>query len=200
MKSKIRKSKKVEREVENKKAIAPIIATILLLGLAVTLGTSVYLWQVRQTESLSKGLVRFASGVLECDNINFNVYAKDGCTKTTIKNSGFFDIDSFAIRSFSGFGAGSEVKTVFVKAQESDVLDIGLINAEKIEVMPVVKVEGELVGCKDVVREVSCVGLDDIQAEACNAADSKRTCNLLDGLGVVACQECCKNLQKCCSC
>jgi flagellin-like protein len=183
-----------------KKGISPIIATVLLLGFAVALGTSVFLWQARQTEQLGKGLVRFASGVLNCQEVNFNAQSSDGCTKVSIRNSGFFDVDGFAIRSFSSFGAGSEVKTVFVKAQGSDVLELGLVNAEKVEVMPVVKVEGELVGCKDVVREVRCDGLDELQIVACNTADSKGTCSLLAGSGIVTCQECCNSLGKCCGC
>lgn len=194
------KNKIVNHGFETRKAVAPIIATVLLLGFAIALGTSVYLWQARQTESLSKGMVRYASGVLECDNVNFNVNAEEGCTKTTIKNSGFFDIDSFVVRSFSNFGAGSRMREVFIDAQKSDVLELGLVSAERIEVTPVVKIEGELVGCKDKVREASCDGLDDLQAEACNAADSKGTCNLLAGSGIVACAECCKYSNKCCSC
>ncbi|MDP2906483.1 MAG: hypothetical protein Q8O03_00935 [Nanoarchaeota archaeon] len=193
-------TKKSKHDCDSKKAIAPIIATVLLLGFAIALGTGVYLWQVRQTESLSKGLVRFASGILDCQNVNFNAYSSDGCTKVSIKNSGFFDVDGFVIRSFSSFGVGGEVEEVFVKAQGSTVLEVGLVDAEKVEVMPVVKVEGELIGCKDVVRKVACTGLDDIQKEACNSADNKGTCNLLDGLGIVTCQECYRHLGKCGSC
>lgn len=198
--SKKNKTRKHEKDICKRNAIAPIISTILLLGLAVAIGTAVYSWQVRQTEQLGKSMVRFASGVLECENINFNAQSSDGCTKVSIKNSGFFDVDGFVVRSFSSFGIGSEVETVFVEAQGSTVLDVGLVDAEKVEVMPVVKVEGELVGCKDVVRKVDCTGLDDIQMEACNDADSQGACSLLDGLGVVTCQECWKYLRKCGTC
>lgn len=196
---KIKKSKK-EHDSESRKAIAPIISTILLLGFAVALGTGVYLWHVGQTEKLGKGVIRYASGIMDCQNLNFNAFSSDGCTKVMIKNSGFFDVDGFVVRSFSSFGVGSEVKEVFVRAQGSTVFDVGLVDAEKVVVMPVVEVEGELVGCTDAVREVSCNGLDDIQVEACNVADSKGNCDLLDGLGVVTCDECCKVLKKCCVC
>lgn len=196
----MRKAKKSEHDYNSRRAVAPIVATVLLLGLSVALGVGVYLWQVRQTEGLGKGVVRFVSGVLECDNVNFNAVSEDGCTKVSIKNSGFFDVDGFVVRSFSSFGTGSEVEQVLVKAQGSAMLDVGLVDAEKVEVMPVVKIEGELVGCKDVVRKVDCKGLDDIQTEACNAAGSKGSCSLLEGLGVVSCQECCKVLKKCCTC
>lgn len=194
------KKKKAEHDCDGRKAIAPVISFILLLGFAVALGTGVYLWQVRQAESLSEGVVRYASGILACQNLNFNAQSSDGCTKVSIKNSGFFDVDGFVVRSFSSFGAGSEVKTVFVQAQKEGVLDVNLVDAEKVEVMPVIKVEGELVGCKDMVRSVDCKGLDDIQTEACNVADSQGTCSLLEGLGVVTCQECRDYLGKCISC
>jgi len=200
LKNKIGKLGKCKHDSHSRKAITPIIATVLLLGFAVALGTSVFLWQARQTESLSKGLMRFASGVLECDNVNFNVQAENGCTNTNIKNSGFFNIDGFVVRSFSKFGAGSKVREVFVKAQKSDVLKLGLVSADKIEVIPVVKVKGELVGCKDKIRESGCDGLDDVQAEACNTADNKGTCSLLAGSGIVGCEECCKYSKKCCGC
>lgn len=195
-----RKTKKMnEQEFESKRAIAPIISMVLLLGLAVALGTGVYLWQVRQTEKLGSSVVRFASGVMDCQELTFNVYARDGCTKTTVQNTGYFSADGFVVRSFSSFGDGSEVKEVFVKAKESDVLDLGLVNADRIEVMPVVKVEDELVGCKDRVREVFCEGLDDLQVLACETADDQGTCDSLDGSDIVTRDECCTYLSpKCC--
>lgn len=199
MENKVKKTRRGD-EFNNRKAVSQIVSWVLLLGFAIGLGTGVFLWQARQTEKLSESVVRYASGVLDCQNLNFNVYSSDGCTKVMVKNSGFFDIDGFVIRSFSSFGVGGVVEEVFIKAQKEGVLDVGLVDAEKVEVMPVVKVEGELVGCKDVIREVSCKGLDDIQVVACNTADSQGTCNLLGGLGVVTCQECCDNLKKCCGC
>ena len=198
MKNKQRKLKKCEHDFESKKAIAPVISMVLLLGLAVALGTGVYLWQVRQTGELGEGVVRYASGVLDCYNLNFNVYSMDGCTSIKVRNSGYFGIDGFVVRSFSSFGVGSEVQEVFVSAQESGILDVGLVDAEKVEIMPVIKVDEELIGCKDKVREVNCDGLDDVQAEACETADSQGTCKLLDGSGIVTSQECCDYLSKCC--
>ncbi|MCG2718426.1 MAG: hypothetical protein L6408_06300 [Nanoarchaeota archaeon] len=199
MKNKKSKTGKVKHDFDGKKAVAPIISLILLLGLAVGLATAISLWQFEQTENLGSSMVRFASGVMECNEINFNVYAKDGCTKTTIKNGGYFNVDGFVVRSFSNFGAGSKVREdFFVKAQESDTLEIGLINADRIEVTPIIEVEGELVGCKDKVREAFCEGLDDLQAKACETADAQGNCNLLEGSGIVDKVECCDYLTKCC--
>lgn len=195
-----KKAKKGKHDPESKKAIAPIISFVLLLGFAVALGTGVFLWQARQTERLGESVIRYASGVMDCQELNFNVRSRDGCTSIFVSNSGFFNIDGFVIRSFSSLGMGSEVEEAFVKAQGSDTLNVGLVDAEKVEVMPVVKLEGELVGCQDKVREVDCSGLDDIQVEACETADDQGTCDLLDGLGIVTCQECCDNLGKCCGC
>lgn len=201
MESKKKKAKKAKHDLDDgKKAIAPIISFVLLLGLAVALGTSVFLWHARQTERLGEGVIRYASGVMSCQELSFNAYSRDGCTKVVIKNNGYFSIDGFVVRSFSSFGIGSEVEQVFVKAQSSDTLSVGLVDAEKVEVMPVVKVEGESVGCKDRVREVDCTGLDDIQVEACNTADSEGSCHLLAGSGIVTCQECRDYLGKCVSC
>lgn len=184
--------------MKNRRGVGQIVSWILLLGLAVALGTGIFLWQVRQTEELGSSTIRFASGVMECQNLNFNAYSSKGCTEVTIKNSGYFSIDGFVVRIFSSFGVGGEVKEVFVKAQKSGVLSVGVVDAEKVEVMPVVSVEGELVGCQGRIKEVSCRGLDDIQVEACESADANGNCDLLDDLGIVTCQECCDNLERCC--
>ena len=74
LKRKTKKMKRGEPEFWSKKAIAPIVSFVLLIGLAVALGTGVYLWQVKQTEGISSGVVRYVSGVMECNEINFNVY------------------------------------------------------------------------------------------------------------------------------
>lgn len=184
---------------KRKKAVSPV-TIVLLLSLAIVISIDIYLWRVKQAEQPTESIFRLDSGVLDCQNLDFDAHSTDGCTKVLVENSGFFDIDSFIIRSFSSFGTGSEVKNVFVKAQESGFLDISIVNAKKVEVMPVIKVEGGFIGCEDVTKEIICTGLDDIQVEACNTADAQGTCSLLEGSGIVTCEECCVHLKKCCIC
>ncbi|MBU4501242.1 MAG: hypothetical protein KKA79_01520 [Nanoarchaeota archaeon] len=181
------------------RGIAPIVSWILLLGFAIGLATLISLWQIDQTEDFGSSVIRYASGIMDCNELSFNVYSSDGCNTVKIKNSGYFSIDGFVVRSFSGFGAKSDVKEVFVKAQESGELEFILVSADRIEVMPIVDVEGEMVGCKDKVIESSCDGLTELQEFTCEQADPDN-CGRLDGTGVVTCEECCENLEKCCVC
>ena len=44
------------------------------------------------------------------------------------------------------------------------------------------------------------IPLSDLQKDACNAADSGKTCNTkLADLGIVAPQDCCRYMKKCCT-
>lgn len=168
------------------------------MGFGVALGSTVFLWQSKYAKEVSGSLIRFVSG--ECEDFNFNAHSRNGCNKIVIKNVGYLRIDGFAIRSFSSLGMSSEIKEIVVKTEESTVLDVGVVDAEKVEMIPLIRVEDKLIGCQDKIRTVDCEGLDDIQMEACDTADSGGTCDLLGGLGIVSCEECCTHLEKCCSC
>ena len=189
----------MRKKVMNKLAVSPIIATVLLIGFAVVLGTSVFLWQVRQTEELSEGVVDFVSGKMGCESVNLNVKAEDGCSSITVFNRGMFDIDGLVVRSFGQFGAKSVTNEVVVDVKKDASLSLGLVNADKIEIIPLLKSSGGLVGCKDRIVSVSCEGLTELQKFACEQADPD-SCGRLSGTGIVTCEECCTSLSKCCSC
>ncbi|MDP2907772.1 MAG: hypothetical protein Q8O03_07560 [Nanoarchaeota archaeon] len=188
-----------KRVALNKLAISPIIATVLLLGFAIALGTSVFLWQVRQTEELSKGVVDFVDAGMGCESVYLNVHAEDGCSSITVVNRGMFDLNGLVVRSFGQFGAKSVTDEIVIDVKKDASLSLGMVNADKIEVVPLLKSSGGLVGCKDRTVSVSCEGLTELQKFTCEQADPNN-CDRLSGTGIVTCEKCCTSLSKCCSC
>lgn len=183
---------------KNKKGMA-IVSWVLLLGFVIALATGVFIWQIKQTEELSQGMVKSVSGEMGCEGVVFNVVSRDGCSSLTVSNKGYFDIDQFVIRVFSDLGVDAVVDETFVPVKESSVLNVGVATADKVEVIPLVKVSEGLVGCEQKSVEVSCKGLSEIQKVACEEADPNK-CELLGGLGIVTCGECCAELGLCCTC
>lgn len=181
---------------KNKKGMA-VISWVLLLGFAIALATTIALWQVKQTEELSEGMIRFVSGGLQCENVQFNIQAKEGCSNLEVVNNGYFDINQFVVRGFSNSSVGAIVDKTSAPVKKLEPLNVGLINAEKAEIVPVIKVSDELVGCKDKTVEVTCKGLSEIQKFICEQADPDK-CDLLEELETVSQGECCTILQLCC--
>lgn len=176
-------------ERDCKKAIAPIISFVLLLGFAIGIASMVYTFSVKQAETLSEKGVSFVSGKMGCENVYLNVKAEDGCSDVTVLNNGMFDVKGLVVRSFSQLGAKSVVDEVLVNVKKDTSLTLGLINADKIEVIPLLKVGKEFFGCKDKLVSISCEGLSALQEFACEQADPDN-CGDLAGTGIVTCEEC----------
>ncbi len=68
-----------------KKAISPIIAWILILGLAVSLAALVYTWYTDQTETMSETILEDIAGSVYCEDVEYDLIV-DG--DLTLVNTG----------------------------------------------------------------------------------------------------------------
>lgn len=56
-----------------------------------------------------------------------------------------------------------------------------------------------IIGCKGQDKGTAITGLSELQIEACNSADTAKTCDTrLAEVGIVLKEDCCKELGKCC--
>lgn len=186
------------KKVANKVAVAPVIAFVLLLGLAVGIASMVYTFSIRQAETLGEKAVSFVESGMGCENVYLNVKAEDGCSDVTVSNNGLFDINGLVVRSFGRFGAKSVTDEIVIDVKKDASLSLGLVNADKIEIVPLLKSSDGLVGCKDRAVSISCEGLTELQKFTCEQA-SPDNCDRLSGTGIVTCEECC-NIGLCCGC
>ena len=130
---------------KEKRGIAEIVTWILLLGFAVVLAVSIFVWQKSQTEELTKESVQYLEGKLECEDISINIIRGEDCSRVGIVNKGKFTIDA-------------------IKAREKE---------EDIEIIPIRHKEGKLTGCIDrAVLLSNCGNIDSLITEIIEIEDS----------------------------
>jgi len=143
--------------MKNKKGAGTIIAWVLLLGFAIGLATTVFLWTTQQTEEMGKSAVKFVEGGMQCDNTMINVIKNTDCS-LTVKNSLYLNIEKVVLRNLEQViskdcDGGSPLE---VKKEITCTESIGWCG--NVTVMPIIKVNDDLVGCKNkaVLVEVDC--------------------------------------------
>lgn len=105
----------------NRKGISPIIAFVMLMALAVTLGTFVTIWYTKSTESQTKTIVEKFGNADECADVRFDVsFDYDNCI-VVVYNLGSFTIDKIQVNAFNG-----EVLSI---DEKPDTKDLECINA-----------------------------------------------------------------------
>lgn len=75
-----------------KKGIAPIIAVVMIMALAVTLGTFVTIWYTKASEAQTKTIIEKYGGVDECADVRFDVSFNYTKCYAVIYNLGTFTI------------------------------------------------------------------------------------------------------------
>lgn len=152
-----------------KRGISPIIATVLLLGFAVALATTVFLWMQGQTETMSQSTVEYAEGEMQCENVRINVL-KTGdpatCGTLKVSNKGYMTVNQLAVRAFNPEDSELYPENPdddYLRPQSStctppcgEVIVTGCSGCTKIEVMPIIQIQTRQVGCKDKVIMVDC--------------------------------------------
>ncbi|HII16272.1 MAG TPA: hypothetical protein HA362_08275 [Nanoarchaeota archaeon] len=95
--------------MKHKKGIAPIIAFVMLMALAVTMGAFVTIWYTRSTQSQTSEMIeRLATGE-ECADVKFDVsFDYENCA-AIIYNLGSFKIDKIKAERYSGAVMRSEI-------------------------------------------------------------------------------------------
>lgn len=148
--------------MKNKKGAGTVIAWVLLLGFSIGLATTVFLWSTRQTEELSEHAVKFVEGGMQCDSVGINVACEKNldntCKKLTVSNTRYLNIERILLRGLDSLQkdycqGGAQLKI----QQQQPPMDCDVDGwYGKIEVMPLVKVNGGLVGCKNKAVTIQC--------------------------------------------
>ena len=134
-----------------KKGISEIISWVLLIGFAVSLAAIVTIWTLRNTEQTTEGVVKMVTKAIRCSDAFINL-GVDCTTKTlTIKNDGRFKIEKLIIRT----GVTSNTVEQTLRPNEDKTLykrDF----TDTVEVVPLLKLDKEFIGCSDKSKEVKC--------------------------------------------
>lgn len=136
----------------NKKGISEIISWVLLIGFAVSLAVIVTTWTLKNTEKTTEGVVKMVTGDMRCSEVYINLEVD--CVNKQLKaamNNGKFKISTILIRA----GSYNDKREIDLMPNDKIDLNIGF-NSESIEVVPLIKVDRELIGCSDKVKEVRC--------------------------------------------
>lgn len=81
----------------SKKGMSEIITYILLLSLAVSLGTFITVWYKSTTEKQISGFLTPIEGSSQCDEVNVNVVFNYGACSISVYNTGSLTFDSMKI-------------------------------------------------------------------------------------------------------
>ena len=76
---------------KNKKAVSSLIAWVLLIGFAVTLGVFVTKWSLQQAQKSTTGIEEMVMGDIQCSDVAINGYC-DESNNIKIKNRGTLKI------------------------------------------------------------------------------------------------------------
>ena len=147
----------------NKKGIGVIIGWVLLIGFTIGLATTVFLWTTKQTEELTEGAIRFVEGGMQCDNVMINVAVVDPdkylqcsggsscCLKIT--NTRYLNIEKIILKSLESVETDECCSPLNVT--EYAIIDKSGWSG-KIEVLPIMKVNDDLVACTNKAITIEC--------------------------------------------
>lgn len=151
--------------MRSKKGASAVVAWVLLLGFTIGLATTVFLWTTRQTEEMSKSAVKFVEGGMQCDDVMINVAVSVPCNLKII-NTRYLNISQLSIRKLLPADPKSFIyKDKVLEPQSKDKpverytasVDMNPVGyCGEVEVMPIINVDDELVGCKNKALKVNC--------------------------------------------
>ncbi|MDD4878635.1 MAG: hypothetical protein PHO02_06415 [Candidatus Nanoarchaeia archaeon] len=123
-----------------KKGIAPIIAFVMLMALAVTLGAFVTIWYTKSTESQTKTMIEKFGNVDECADVRFDVeFNYTTCKNITVYNLGNFNIDKIKLELILMDGTPfSEVFDYLILPKENVEISIDLRDVQKFQFAPII--------------------------------------------------------------
>ncbi|MBU2637655.1 MAG: hypothetical protein KJ955_01655 [Nanoarchaeota archaeon] len=134
----------------SKKAIAPIIAFVLLMGMAVALGAFVTIWYTRASEKQTTELIGKFGTEEECSGVGFDVafdYDPAGCS-AEIYNLGSFTIDK--VKADAYYLDGSEthdMADVDIIPRTGVAIELPLSLIARLQFSPILEEKGSLTQC-----------------------------------------------------
>lgn len=141
------------------KGISPAIAWVLLVGLTVTLAITVFNWSKEQAEEFGESVTSKAERDMRCENVAFNAICENG--DISVINKGDFSIHKFLIREYSASGLlGNREKVLNNPLKPGrrtpEYLYTMSQQAQEVDLVPVIKIEDELVPCTNRKIVTSC--------------------------------------------
>lgn len=144
-----------------KKGISPLIATVLLIGLTVTLTGAVMMWGQRfVTENTQREGSR-AEAQLDCMSIEFTV--DKSCTsgnnlKVTVRNLKNTEIDGFTFRSVNLVDTFKKTEKIEgLETKEFTLENAGSVDT--IDIVPLKKADSEYQPCSTQTKTARVIGI-----------------------------------------
>ncbi|MDD5650992.1 MAG: hypothetical protein PHF86_11340 [Candidatus Nanoarchaeia archaeon] len=141
----------------NKKAVSPLIATVLIIGFTIVLAAMVMQWGGGFVRSLTEQQGAMAEAQTKCLNINFEIAVDTTvptAQKVKITNNADNTISKFLVQKIKADGSSEEISTI-----TDDLIGYGstsvtvpsakaLVSGDKVRVIPYVQLaSGEDYGC-----------------------------------------------------
>ncbi|MEA3378541.1 MAG: archaellin/type IV pilin N-terminal domain-containing protein [Nanoarchaeota archaeon] len=142
----------------NKKGVSPVIAFILLLSLAVTLGLLITYWSKESAETQVDTILTPISNAAECEQINININNYDTCL-LKIYNAGTRTIEQLEINVLPLIPENPNPIVIQepILPQTWMETNLQLKTGSNVEIFPFLMLEGKLVKCqKNKVFEIDC--------------------------------------------
>ena len=137
----------------DKRGAEAIVAWVLLIGLSVSIGIMVSQWVKEQAEKQAEDIVKEVQGDIKCADVSINAYFIDtNCNSVEVSNRGYFKIVGLKIRPDIGT---VEVRDIDINPQQSQTLNIGY-STNKLDIIPIIKIEKEKLGCVDKKISIEC--------------------------------------------
>lgn len=142
----------------NKKAISPVIAWVLLIGITVSLSAIYMVWIRGQIEELGEGTIIEVSKSLDCQNAHLNVRVEE-CNpiNLTIANKGPLKTVKIRVVASTTTSTDNLDFDLEILPQKTKTLNTQITpqNLVKLSVMPILKIDDKLIGCGEQRREVN---------------------------------------------
>ena len=160
-----------KKKYEGKKAISPLIATVLIIGFTIALAAIIMTWGTSFTRDIQQTTGEGASTQITCaKDVMFKITnicetATDGTYKITMQNDGSKAINSFNVRYFEAADDVAQQSVTFggngipAFGIESDAtVASGQTAAVMVEAIPVVTINNQAVTCSSNVRAFGNLG------------------------------------------
>ena len=146
----------------NKRAVSPVIAYVLLIGMAIGLAAIVVTWSRQSAQSQVEAVITPTAGAAECESVNINLIFNCTTKRLMLYNSGSLKITRVEIYTNPSLASGNPIK----------------YNAEMMpKVWAEIDVERITSGMKAEVFPVISMGLEDFKCQKNRMFESKVACS-----------------------
>jgi len=159
----------------NKKAISPLIATILIIGFTVALAAVIMTWGQKFVKDIQEQTEETSTQQITCaTNVGFEIknvcYVSGNNYKITVANNKGMDIKEFKARFYVGpdivytadaFTSGLtafDIASVTVDGGAADLI-------KKVELLPIILVDGKSVTCSSSLESFGDADATDVIAD-----------------------------------